>query len=818
MSIYYVDPENGTDTQAGNAIIKHTGLNLDSATNIVTVPDATGIVVGMKVLSGDLQNTDGNVNVGTTVAAVGGNEITLSENVVASTVNGTLIFSAAFKTLSAGAAAAGPGDTVRIKRSKDPVNTGITGTWTHLGTQIALSEPATVTLDNCDVAWAYAGERSASYFSNVLNTRTTSYLPSWNLVVDTATAAQGTGRLRLQWYWPARASSANLSAQNAALASFAADVNGSFTLLYQNFASPLDLTNSSRLSMWYSNTWPAKADFGTMKLELCTEHDGVGPVGAVIMPYQSQWSPRVLTNYVNGVETAIGAVVKSIRVYIDGMNLSSTYTDYNSSTSVTQEWNLYLDNIVACLPDSNPKAITHNSLIGKNKNREHWLAISYIDDTVIGVDTYGGTPPGSGSYPGRGYTSPDGTTEAYAIWRRGTLDAGTLGAVTFGKNGSKTSPITYSGGWDDETMSTQTGHSFFRSDYTAESITFSGDFNILENVAVIRSTSKAFGLGHIGWVGASGFGNIIRNSYGIANRGGVVIQDSGIVLDNVRNTNTFYSGLSVYQSTADGGYSRLDINNCSFDGSEANGSNTTAGHGLYIYPQQYHRYRQVDNIRISNCSLANNRNGAIQLGAENRTSSFVVMNSRLDGSPTGTYAVYNLIGDGKFVNCAVPEATPISFGTENGTRCYFQGFNQVNNNNRVYDYTRGLITSFTDGDRMISTGLAWRLSPLNTNVNVLEPLVLPLCQVYVDKDRTVTFTAYMRRDSLTTYGRLVCRGGQIGGITDDAVVDLTGDANTWVQVTLTLNPTQSGVIEIEAHAWGGAVNHVDVDNISVSQA
>jgi hypothetical protein len=82
----------------------------------------------------------------------------------------------------------------------------------------------------------------------------------------------------------------------------------------------------------------------------------------------------------------------------------------------------------------------------------------------------------------------------------------------------------------------------------------------------------------------------------------------------------------------------------------------------------------------------------------------------------------------------------------------------------------------------------------------------------------VTIKAWMRRDNTGLTMRLVCKGGQIAGVTSDVVSAMTAAANTWEELTITFTPTEVGVVEITAEAWGGTTYSGWVDDMTISQA
>jgi hypothetical protein len=65
--------------------------------------------------------------------------------------------------------------------------------------------------------------------------------------------------------------------------------------------------------------------------------------------------------------------------------------------------------------------------------------------------------------------------------------------------------------------------------------------------------------------------------------------------------------------------------------------------------------------------------------------------------------------------------------------------------------------------------------------------------------------------------QLVCKGGQIAGVPTDVISTLT-TTGTWEEETITFTPTEQGVVEILAYAYGGSTFNGWVDDMTISQA
>jgi hypothetical protein len=101
--------------------------------------------------------------------------------------------------------------------------------------------------------------------------------------------------------------------------------------------------------------------------------------------------------------------------------------------------------------------------------------------------------------------------------------------------------------------------------------------------------------------------------------------------------------------------------------------------------------------------------------------------------------------------------------------------------------------------------------------NSLRPVILSLAKVACSANNLVTIKAWMYRDNAGLTMRLVCKGGQIAGVASD-VVSALSTTNAWEEETITFTPTETGVVEITAEAWGGSTFSGWVDDMTISQA
>lgn len=146
---------------------------------------------------------------------------------------------------------------------------------------------------------------------------------------------------------------------------------------------------------------------------------------------------------------------------------------------------------------------------------------------------------------------------------------------------------------------------------------------------------------------------------------------------------------------------------------------------------------------------------------------------------------------------------------------YSQNHDQVADNHKIF--MRGALISSATDQRKTASGISWKIQPTNTERSANWPVSLSLAKVAVAANSLVTISAWMRRDNSGLTMRLVCKGGQIAGVPNDVTASVTA-TNTWEQETITFTPTEAGVVEIIAEAWGGTTFSGWVDDMSISQA
>ena len=121
-------------------------------------------------------------------------------------------------------------------------------------------------------------------------------------------------------------------------------------------------------------------------------------------------------------------------------------------------------------------------------------------------------------------------------------------------------------------------------------------------------------------------------------------------------------------------------------------------------------------------------------------------------------------------------------------------------------------------------GVSWRHEPGagSSDTDPLEMLTIdkqsPFA-VAVTATKTATITIYVKKSSVDTAleARLICRGGQLGGVPNDVVAVAT-DSTDWQQLSLQVTPSETGVLRFAVQVWGSSTETVHVADFGASEA
>ncbi len=719
-----------------------------------------------------------------------------------------------------------PGDTIRIMGSPPPTSLGINGTWTSgpLENTKSISSSTNATpISVTSTAHGYSTGDTVVVATHTINTNANG---TWEITVTGANTftldnsvgngtggATGTVRRRnntrimlasaltqnIASTGPGRqnwVASANVTTSQNTLGNLAKEhstvdqiiVNTAFTTgkaAYYTLPSTLNLSGYQQVSFWFRGI---NLNSGQVELRLCSDTIGNTVVNTITIPAVSSIGSQVIT-----VNT--GAPL--------GSSIASISLNVNTDLSTTANQTLQLSNIIACKASSADDSLTLSSLIGKNTSGETFWGIQSINGTRVMLDA--GPTARVFEATARGYY---GTSETVTTWKREAVAvaANSQQIIFPPESGTSGNPITFSGGWDRTAMNTQNLESWFDGvNGVVQGIQTDKSYINYENLAFVRcgaavtnftvvnennydliaanncsstatSASINFGTQSGGFSG----GGSLRIDYVVANSGLGILVDSprtmvevtGTICSNNGNGMIVYGGDNV---SIKGGANNLIANN--------------NGAGILF---------ESSVIKAQDIVLRDNVTSEVRAGSSTTSANIFLSSAYL----------YKCILDGSSETSFVSSLSPGTF--------YSQDHDQTPNNHKIFA-NGALISSATD-QRKTASGISWKIQPTSTDRSASWPIALSLAKVACSANSLVTIKAWMRRSNTDLTMRLVCKGGQIAGVTSDVANAMTAAADTWAEQTITFTPTEVGVVEITAEAWGGTTFSGWVDDLTISQA
>jgi len=709
-----------------------------------------------------------------------------------------------------------PGDTIRVMGSPAPTSLGQNGVWTSSSQQltktISSSTNATPISVTCN-AHGYSTGDTVVINGHNTNTNangtweiTTTGLNTFTLTGSTGNGAGGaTGTARLRNNTRVRLTSAvteNIASTGPGRAAWTsaggANVTTSLNTLvvkehaqsdqiaigagfttglaaYWTLPSPLDLSAYQQISFWFyqsSGSIDGLPSTPTqLELRLCSDTLGVTSVNSAGIPFvasPNRWMPVAVD-----LGTNLGSDIRSIALYV--------ISDSGAQT-------VAFNNIIACKASSAADSLTLTSLIGKNTSNETYWGIQSINGTRVMLDADTNTTPFSATL--RGYF---GASEAVTTWKRETIkfvpvSSSAIQINQIFVNGSDTQgQLTVSGGWNRVDMSTQELETWIDG----------------QNGQGYGMTSTA-----PQWLSITKIATVRCNTGFNLTSGSTI----GTTLSSVTaNNNTFYgiqfgsAGGSIDNSFAcsNGNNGIQLLNNVSFGRMNVTThSNMATGCvagltslGIYTIKSYNNQTNEISGSSspssfFVDCLFGQNSNGAFNLSGTNNA---YLRNCLIDS--TVEFAGLSRFGSADFVSS--------------------QNHDQVSDNHKIF--MNGALISAAVDQRNTPSGISWKMQPTDVNRNIAWPVRLSLAKVACAANTLVTIKAWMRRNNAGLTMRLVCKGGQIAGVANDVTASVT-TTNAWEEETITFTPTETGVVEITAEAWGGITFSGWVDDLTISQA
>ena len=606
-------------------------------------------------------------------------------------------------------------------------------------------------------------------------------------------------------------------------------VNSGFTTgkaWYYKLDATLDLSSYQQISMMYgTRASDSRNNTSHIRLALCTDDTGDTIAHNVEIP---GFARRGMYPVVKDFGANLNSAIKSIAIYID---------------SDTGTHDIRMTNIVACPASSNASTITHQHIVGKNTTAEPvWWQPQYLsEDHIIfgqpsGVDfdyhnyinhgnsmsVYGHTSETVPLYKIQPYythkintdlTQPEINKYRMYVRYRDPASVTTNGVY----EASPTTSIT--GGWNTTDMSTQDSITWLYVGDRSNQFVGTGDDNMSNfhfshfGIMGMSSSSLWHLRGHSLTIGTIHYGNQSSGLFYVSST-----RDGLVVFDKLYIAQAAFAGIGSSASTYDPNYQKLlhlkdvKIFGC---GSNTFGNVNYAGEGLMIDNMETYGNRYILNNQYRQSSV-------IQIQIKNIIAKNI--ESTLGSSPVPA----------KFYNSTISFVQQEAYEWGNthrghsGSTTSFQNYNGTSGDHRIF-FDFGTIKAETSV-RHGTAGIAWAFRPAIifggtysrgqlTGNTTKFPLYLQIAEFYAVANKQVTCKAFMRRTNTGLTMRLkVNFRKSYPHVSQDYVANMSANADTWQEVTLTFTPISSGIIYINAEAFGGNSYTGYLDSISLTQA
>jgi hypothetical protein len=649
------------------------------------------------------------------------------------------------------------GDSVRIAKSPDPVNTGINATWVSKQKYITLASALTQLVDDCESGWTQQTNCTVTY--------------------DTTLYKSGSKSLKMV---------TSGSFTTGKLAQLTSGVNG---------GTGYTLSAYQQLSFWLYSTAAIAANVLQIILYsdvACTSVLATFNVPQVIGT--ATWYPLT----VDLGSSISGTTVKGIAV---------------SAASTFASQTVYIDNINVCYAPATAGAITLQSLLSQNNavgNTEGWYPIQSINGTTVYLD--GGTAATPATT--RGYWSTTSNSGAVALYRRETTKFAAPAAQTtainaFSKSGTAASPIAYSGGWN-TSSGLQDGETWWDALCGwGGCIVFASNYCSVDKMAAVRSyyglsiSSAAYiscgmfygcdcsyamyisGSAAYGWTITT---LVLNNNNNTGSSASLSANGTGSI-GTVYAMNNVGLGANLYvsQSTIGAIYC---CNNSTIGLYCSNGGGSVVKGGF-----------SKDNGTYGISGAAT--------GLPTRICNFVTSGNTTAGFGGGLNA--------DFYNCLFSDTTVSAGFTPSSAETVTSTDHQQTSGNS-WTFVDGGQWYAQATTRHTSSGVAWRMVITGTNRMAYNPITMPVARIAVQANLPVTVTAWVEKDDANKIqAQLICPANQIAGVTSDVTSASAANAS-WQQLSITFTPTEIGVVDIFLQAWYvSGTGNVYVDDVAFTQ-
>mgnify|MGYP000991569954 CR=1 FL=1 len=708
--------------------------------------------------------------------------------------NGT---SWALAKLTVAGITASAGDTIRVAKTADPVDTGLTATWTDDTTTIVTSSNVTKIIDDCETGWV------AGLNVTVTNSTDTCRIGSKSTKIVTG-----------------------------------ATVTAAQLLAYKTISST-DYSAYQLINFWMMKTG------ATTKLEirLCSDTLGVTAVNTFTVNHLGQ--SGVWESNVQDYGGALGAAIQSIAIYCTDTFANDT---------------IYFDNFFVSKA-SGADSITLHTLLGTSSSAQgaEFYSILGANNTTIYLESYGSSTvqlmwSGTTASPSLYKISP--VVNSTAANPNIPANSGSLGNLITWSGGWDTGSTTQNGEtWQINKCSafniwTLSSRSYLKIERWGAARCYSG-FPIVLNGQYISNcqasantipfgTSVTVTSGTINVINVLGCARVIEMN----NTRDVTLTCSGRIVGaavdgikmvnncsriNVSGTWTFRN--CCYRTSFNEGVFNIQASSDIFLDTINIKQKSGLGNGLFIGYYSPNGRTKIKSLTIDrgsvglycassiltmfNTTITNTTTYAFSI---NTASTIEVYGGSTTSNSTGSVFIADY-SVAKFFNFTMNESSKVTFGglLSNGTRGYVYCHNDGNvvDSHKTYTSNGNIVSDSTT--RHTASGISWKISPTSTNATILSPITIPVAKAYVTASSVVTATLWMRRDNTGVSASFILDPYMIDGITSEVSSSITAAANTWEQVTITFTPSSAGIIEFRVAVYGGTTYNVWIDDFDITQ-
>jgi hypothetical protein len=530
----------------------------------------------------------------------------------------------------------------------------------------------------------------------------------------------------------------------------------------------MDLSGFQQVNIWFRTSVAFAA--GAVVLDLCS--DSTGDVPIVSVPFTD---PGNISTWFAGLVAHTGSIGT-----INSIALRATADPSNATVFINCLWASRApgsaDEITLATMISKAAYTTAPPLRGTGNGDEPLLGVMGItSDTIVVLNRNNSQDNGLDSV-GRGY---DGAAEVVATYAHQCFPYSEPRAWSPNEAGTDAAQTVWTGGWSANNMATRTGMTRY------------------------MLSSRNYSAGGFGF---HTFRNFVFSS---ALSGNALPGNDGCRVENCLFTACNFSSTSSVRglSAADTCYSTGTIS--------LGGSNQPVGNmltNIYSYIGGV-TYAGGRNFIQGITSRNSNGSGLNFTGNPGNESICIDDLVTLNNNSGGIF-----IGIGVNVrvrNALITEANEFSFNGNDGM-VSVESLDNVAGND-VLAHPWGRITRQTG---VVDTqASSWRLQVTNTSAISRSPLRLPLGQFEITRGVTTAIAIRMRRDNTGfSMGLSYLPSEGLPGITAEQRALMTGAANTWETVTLSLSPTGIGtqIVSLDVIAWGGTTFNGYFESITVT--